>query len=172
MRKDICLFAMTFALLGIALLSSVHAQDDPTASITASPNDSSIISVAGTGFNASESVSLELVANGTTFYTFTESIETDGGGNFSATVIVPTSIFGTYNLTASTSSVTAYTEQTVPDLTGPTGATGATGSTGATGATGATGVAGATADSSIGYAGIGLGLVAMVLAVYAITKKS
>jgi hypothetical protein len=166
MEKNIFLFTAALMLLGIALISSAYAQDEPTASLSATPNNSNIFSVAGSGFNASETVWLRLVANDATVYNFTETMVTDEEGNFSTTVIVPTSIYGTFNLTASTSSVSVYIEYTVPDLTGPTGATGATGETGPAGP------AGESADPMIGYAGIGLGIVAIVLAVYALAKKS
>jgi len=66
-------------------------------------------------------------------------------------------------LTASTSGVSVYIEYTVPDLTGETGATGATGPKGDPGEA---------ADPTIGYSGIGLGLIAIVLSVYALARKS
>jgi len=166
MRKNKFLFATVLMLLGIALISSVYAQDEPAASLSASPDNSNIFRVSGSGFNASETVWLRLVADETLVFNFTETVETDAEGNFSAIVIVPTSIHGTFNLTASTSSVSVYVEYTVPDLTGPAGPTGTTG------ATGATGPKGDPADPTIGYGGIGLGVVAIVLAVYALTKKS
>lgn len=116
MRKDKCIFALTAVLLGIALISSVYA-DDTAASLSVSSTDNNnIITVVGTGFNASESVTLELIANDTTYYIFSESIVTDAEGNFSANVTLPTGTYGTFNLTASTSSVTAYIEYTIEEL--------------------------------------------------------
>jgi cytoskeletal protein RodZ len=174
LRKNKWLFAVTFAVLGIALISAAYAQDELTPSLNASPDNSNIVSVIGSGFDPSENVTLNLIANETTFYTFSESAATDEEGNFSGILIVPTSLSGTYNLTASTSDASAYVEYTVPDLTGPqgeTGETGATGATGVTGETGATGPTGASADPITGYAGIGLGLLATVLALIALTRK-
>ena len=250
MKKNTCLFAITAVLLGIALISSVYA-DDTTAALSVSSTDNNIITVTGTGFNASENVMLELIANDTVYYTFTESIvtdaegnfsanvtlptgiygtfnltaststvtayieytieeiiasitaspdsshiisvtgsgfdasetvwlrlvandetiaynftetiKTDAAGNFSAVVIAPTSLYGTFNLTASTSNAMAYVEYTIPNLTGPTGDIGLTGPTGAPGEP---------ADSTLLYGGIGLGVIAIVLAAYAIVKKS
>lgn len=175
---DVTLPTSTYGTFNLtAATSSVTTYTEYTieeveVTLSASPDNSNIISVTGTGFDVSETVLLELVDNdGTVVCTFTETIETDKTGNFSATVIVPTSIHGTYNLTASTatSSIYGYIEYTVPDLTGATGETGATG---ATGTTGATGEAGESADPTIMYSGIGLSIFAIVLAVYAITKKS
>jgi len=141
--------------------------EESTASITASPDNSNIVSVTGSGFDASETVWLGLVADdGTAVYNFTETVETDETGNFSATVIAPTSIHGTFYLTATTSNATAYVEYTVPDLTGPQGAAGETGLTGAAGSVGEP------ADSTVLYGGIGLSIFAIVLAVYAVAKKS
>lgn len=179
MKNNIALY-MTIAILGLALVASIAtfstagaATTDP--SITATPDESNIFNVTGTGFDASDSVTLKLVANSTTYYTFAENITTDVNGNFTAIVIVPTSTTGaTYNLTASTDNHSAYVEYTVPDLTGPTGATGATGATGSTGATGATGAAGADgkdADSTLTIGAIGIGLVALAVGAYAVVKK-
>jgi len=163
MRRNTLFFATVLMLLGTALISSAYAQEEPTASLIASPDNSNIFRVTGSGFNASETVWLRLVADETTVFNFTETIETDAEGKFSAIVIVPTSIHGTFSLTASTSGVSVYIEYTVPDLTGETGATGATGPKGDPGEA---------ADPTIGYSGIGLGLIAIVLSVYALARKS
>ncbi len=174
-KKNIAIIALV-AVLGLALvasIASVSAADTET-SITATPDESNIFNVNGTGFNASTEVTLKLIANDTTYYTFPENITTDNEGNFTATVIVPTSISGTYNLTASTDDYTAYVEYTVPDLTGPTGATGATGATGTTGQTGAVGAQGEqgeAANEMLGYAGLGMGVVALAVACYAVVRK-
>jgi len=136
---------------------TLDTADGPQVTLGASPNNSNIFRVTGNGFSTSETVWLRLVAGETTVFNFTETIETDEQGSFSTIVIVPTSIHGTFNLTASTSSVSVYTEYNVPDLTGPTGPTGPKGDP---------------ADPMIGNGGIGLGIVAIVLAVYALAKKS
>jgi hypothetical protein len=182
-KKNLRVFAivgvLALALLSsIATLSAVNA-DDEDPSITATPDESNIFNVTGTGFNVTADVTLELIANDTTYYTFDEGITTDENGTFTAIVIVPTSVEGaTYNLTATTDDdVSAYVEYTVPDLTGPTGATGVTGATGATGTTGATGALGATgengqdADETVTYVAIVVGLLGLVLATYAVVKK-
>jgi hypothetical protein len=170
----------TIAILSLALVASVvtfstACADSTDTAITATPDESNIFNVTGSGFDSGAEVTLELVANDTTYYSFTESITTDENGTFTAIVIVPTSTTGaTYNLTASTDNYTAYTEYTVPDLTGPAGATGSTGATGATGATGETGAVGAdgeNADSTLTAGAIGIGLIGLAVGIYAVIKK-
>jgi hypothetical protein len=170
----------TIALLGLALVSliatfSFAGATSTDAALTATPDGSNIFRVTGTGFDADANVTLTLVANGTTYYNFTEALTSDADGNFTAIVIVPTYITGaTYNLTATTDNASGYTEYTVPDLTGPTGATGATGSTGATGDAGENGAVGADgkdADQTLTLAAIGIGLVGLAVGFYAVIKK-
>ncbi len=153
--------------------STMFAHDEYTisdvTSLTASPNDSNIINVIGTGFNANETSTLVLNDTSTsTAYTFTENITTDASGTFNATVIIPTSISGDYTLVASTSTTSANTDISVPDLTG---ATGATGSPGAGGATGATGEAGIPADATIVYFALVFGVAGTVVGLVAVVKK-
>ena len=131
--------------------------------LSATPDNSNIIEVSGSGFNASENVWLGLTdSNGNIVYNFTELVASDAQGNFSAITIVPTNISGTYNLFASTSSATAYTAQTIPDFTGPTGSPGVTGATGETGAA---------ADSTISYAAVALSILAIAIAAYTLMRK-
>jgi len=56
MRKNTFLFATFLILLRTALISSAYAQEEPTASLIASPDNSNILRVSGSGFNASETV--------------------------------------------------------------------------------------------------------------------
>lgn len=168
---------LTIALLGLAFVSliatfSLAGAASTDAAITATPDGSNIFRVIGTGFDADDNVTLTLVANGTTYYNFTEALTSDTEGNFTAVVIVPTYITGaTYNLTASTSNVTAYTEYNVPDLTGPTGSTGPTGATGAAGENGVAGADGKNADQTLTIGAIGIGLISLAIGVYAVIKK-
>jgi hypothetical protein len=162
----------------IATISSVAASSSSDeAEIITTPDNSNIFNVTGTNFDASDGITLELIANGTTYYTITNDVEisTNINGTFTAIVIIPTNVDGgNYNLTASTEDQSAYVEITIPDLTGATGATGATGSTGATGATGAKGSDGADgqdADQALTYGTIGLGLLGLVVATYAVMRK-
>jgi hypothetical protein len=143
-------------------------------SLTAAPDNSNIFQVTGIGFDPSEPVSLRLLNDrGTLIYNFSQPIATDSQGTFVVTLIVPTSIHGTYNLFASTSSISLNSDQTIPDLTGPTGATGQTGQAGATGATGANGTnMTAAADSTLAYLSVALSLVAMAVSIFAIKRKS
>jgi hypothetical protein len=139
------------------------------AALTASPDNSNIITAAGMGFNANETVTLQLNDTSTgSVYNFTENITTDNQGNFSATVIIPTSISGSYSLIASTSTASANTTITVPDFTGPTGATG---STGPAGSAGTDGTAGTPADNTFGYIAVALSLAAIVAVAYTLIKK-
>lgn len=157
-----------------ASTSSVTAYTEYTienmATITASPDNSNVITVTGSRFDASEIVWLGLVdSEGEMVYEFTETVETDETGNFSTMVIVPTSIHGTFNLTATTSNAVAYVEYTVPDLTGPTGSAGEPGTDGVQGEAGQPGES---VDMTILYGAIGIGIFAVVLAAYAILRKS
>jgi hypothetical protein len=136
-------------------------------SLTVTPDDSNIIEVSGSGFNASETVTFELQEDDAVVYTFTKQITTDSQGSFSAVMIIPTSMSGEYSLVASTSGVTANVTITVPDLTGETGATGETGETGATGEAGATG----TTDPILGYVGVALSVTAICVSIYCLTRK-
>jgi hypothetical protein len=152
--------------------SSVFAYDTYTISdetaLTSSPDDSNIINVVGTGFNAKENVTLTLNDTSSTAYTFPENITTDDQGKFNATVIVPTSISGDFTLIASTSTTSTNTTISVPDLSGPTGATG---TTGATGATGETGEAGTPADTTVEYFALIISIAAIAVAILTIIKK-
>ena len=146
--------------------STEYTIPQPAVAITVTPDDSNIIAVNGTGFNASEPVALTLAdTTGTTVYTFPNNTATDSQGNFNSTEIIPTSLSGSYTLVASTSSATANATISVPDLTGPTGATGVTGENGVAGETGAP------ADSTIGYTAIALSIVAIAIAALAVMKK-
>ena len=151
MRKNTFLFATFLILLGTALISSVYTQGEPAAELSASPDNSNIFHVSGSGFNVSETVWLRLVSDEIIVLNFTETIESDVEGNFSAIVFVPAKIHGTHNLTALTSNVTVLFEYSVLDLTGPKGDP---------------------EDPTIDYSGIRLGLVAIVLSVYALARKS
>ena len=140
-----------------------------TTTITVTPDDSNIIQIKGSGFNASETVATELLdSNNDTAYTFSNETQTDALGNFTVTEIIPTNISGSYTLVASTSSRTANATITVPDLTGATGTIGATG---ANGADGAAGTAGASADETIGYVAIVLSIVAIIVGALTFLKK-
>ncbi len=134
-------------------------------SILASPDNSNIIAVAGSGFNANENVTFTLTENETTMYTFSDVITTDDKGSFEATLIIPTSINGDYTLIATTSKTTANTTVTVPDLTGPQG------TAGTTGATGAVGSPGTDANVTIGYFALVVSIAAIAVAMLTIIKK-
>jgi hypothetical protein len=133
-------------------------------SLTATPEDSNIIELSGSGFNASENVTFELWDDDEVVYTFSKQVATNAQGDFSAVIIVPTSISGEYTLVASTSGVTANVTVAVPDFTGATGGTGATGAAGETGATG-------TSDYTLGYVAVALSVAAICVSVYCLTRK-
>jgi len=141
--------ALAFTLFVIFLLFSslaltVHAD---SATMTATPNDSNIFQISGTGFADNEIINLTLCSGNSVIYIF-PNITADSSCSFSNVVeIIPTSVAGgLYNLTAvgQSSGISVTIPYTVPNLVG---ATGATGSTGATGPTGATGAAGATGQA-------------------------
>ncbi len=139
-----------------------------TPKIAASPANSNIIKVVGSGFSPMEGVGFILVGTAGPAYNFTDYGLTDTLGNFTVTLIVPTSISGNYTLMAQTrTGATANTAITVPDLTGPKGDTGETGDKGAKGATGP---AGNSADSTILYAAIIISIIAAVIAIVSLLK--
>ncbi|MDR0470954.1 MAG: collagen-like protein [Nitrososphaerota archaeon] len=141
-----------------------------TSTLTASPDNSNIIQTTGTGFNANQTVTLQLTnpTTGTIVYNFTETITTNTYGNFSTIVIIPTSLSGNFSLLASTSTTTANTTLTVPNFTGPTGADGTPGITGPSGTDGAPGTP---ADSTFSYILAVLSVVAIVTSAFAFVKK-
>jgi hypothetical protein len=152
--------------------SDASADDEYTlsgsATLTATPDDSNIIAVTGTGFNAEEDVALTLNDTSEVVYTFSDTITTDEYGNFTVTVIVPTSLSGDYTLGAETSTADASVDISVPDLTGPTGAAG---DTGVAGEVGATGEPGTPADPTYEYVAVVLSLVAVGISIAAVMKK-
>lgn len=164
-RKTKTLLSVLFIFfLCMSVTKLSFAQTDP--SFTATPDNSNITQVVGSGFNASETVSLKLLdtTTGGEVYVFPENISTNVYGNFSGIVIIPTGINGTFNMTAATSSVSLSVEFTVPDLTGPQGAQGETGETGPKGE------AGASAVSAI-YGSYGLAIFALLISIVALVKK-
>ena len=122
------LFLIAISVLAMALIAVANA-DVP--SLAAAPANSHIIRVTGVGFNASETVKLQLMNGTVAIYNFTEAITTDGAGadlgNFTAIIIAPTNLNGTYNLIASTSTVSKTVAVSLPDLIGPQGEQGLTG---------------------------------------------
>lgn len=161
-------------LLCVSATKLSYAQLEPY--FTATPDNSNITNVMGSGFDPSEIVSLKLLnaTTGEEVYVFPENILTDENGNFSGIVIIPTSIHGTFNMTASTSTVQLSIEFTVPDLTGPQGPQGPQGETGPQGPQGEQGLQGETgesADVSLIYGSYGLAIAALLIAIAAMLKK-
>jgi hypothetical protein len=111
----------------IATISSAAASSNSDhAELTITPDNSDIFNVTGTNFDTSDDITLELIANGTTYYIITDDVDisTNANGTFTPLVIIPTSLDGgDYNLTASTDDQSAYVEITLPYLSGATGAT-------------------------------------------------
>jgi hypothetical protein len=136
--------------------------------ITASPANSNLIKVTGSGFGQMEGVGFVLVGATGPVFNFTDFSVTDNLGNFTTTLIIPTSISGNYTLVVATrSGVTSNTAIIVPDLTGPKGDTGDTGDKGAKGTTGA---AGKDADSTTLYIAVIISIVAIVISLAALFK--
>jgi hypothetical protein len=141
-----------------------------TSNLTASPDNSNIIQTIGTGFNTNQTVTLQLTdpTTGAIIYNFTENITTNTYGNFSTTVIIPTSLSGNFTLTASTSTTTANTTLTVPAFTGPAGIDGTPGTPGPAGIDG---TPGAPADTTFGYILAMLSVIAILTSAFAFVKK-
>lgn len=139
-----------------------------TPKITASPANSNLIKVTGSGFGQMDGVGFVLAGAIGPVFNFTDIGVTDNLGNFSVTLIIPTSISGNYTLMAQTrTGAMANTAIIVPDLTGPKGDTGQTGDKGAKGSTGP---AGENADSIMVYAAIIISVIAAIVAVMAFVK--
>jgi hypothetical protein len=138
--------------------------------ISASPANSNIIKVTGNGFYPNDIVVFTLTKDVfISVYNFTDYGVTDALGNFTTTLIIPTSISGNYTLTAQTKTgLTANTPAVVPDLTGPKGDTG---ETGAKGAKGTAGPVGKDADNTILYIAVIISIIAAVIAVLALIKN-
>jgi hypothetical protein len=101
-------------------------------------------------------------------YNFTEYGLTDNRGNFTATLIIPTSISGNHTLIAqSRTGAIANAVINVPDLSGPKGDTGATGDKGVKGAAGP---AGNDADSTMVYVAIIISVIAALISIVALVK--
>jgi hypothetical protein len=142
----------------------------PNPKIAASPANSNIIKVTGTGFTPNQALTFTLVQNVfISAYNFTDIGLTDTLGNFTITLIVPTSINGNYTLMAqSRTGLTANTAIIVPNLAGPQGATGETGDRGAKGATGP---AGKDADGTLMYVAVILSVIAIIASLMAFLKN-
>jgi hypothetical protein len=121
--------------------------------ITLSPNTGIATMISGTGFTASDTITITW--GGITMVTSPMTVSANSAGAFTASVVaLNQTVAGPYVIEAvDQHSVSANATFTVPNLQGPAGATGATGaqgpagaagSTGATGATGSTGATGAT----------------------------
>lgn len=162
--KTKSLILIAFLVLAITIYPA------SAATFIASPNNSNIVMVSGTGFNASSPVSIRLINDNGTMHVFAEQISTDVKGNFSSIIIIPTSIAGTFNMTANTSSVSmTFINLQVPNFTGPQGPQGIQGEIGLNGTQGAIGLigpagpqglVGPAGDSTIGYAAIAIALAA------------
>lgn len=142
----------------------------PNPKIAASPANSNIIKVTGSGFTPNQAITFTLVQNVfISAYNFTDIGVTDALGNFTTTLIVPTSISGNYTLMAqSRTGLTANTAIIVPDLTGSQGETGEDGDRGAKGATGP---AGKDADSTLMYVAVILSVIAIVVSIMGLLKS-
>ncbi|MCW3983895.1 MAG: collagen-like protein [Candidatus Bathyarchaeota archaeon] len=139
-----------------------------TPKITVSPANSNIIKVVGSGFGSKQIVFFTMLGTAYSSYNFTDYAVTDTLGNFTLTLIIPTSISGNYTLIAGTQTgATANAAITVPDLTGPKGDTGATGDRGPKGAAGP---AGKDADNTILYAALIVSIIAAVISIASLLR--
>jgi hypothetical protein len=131
------------------------------ATIQVTPTNSHIMNVTGRGFDASTIVTLNLVNdNGTTVYSIQQEVTTSSQGDFSAIIIIPTGMSGSYTLKAETPSTSATTSVTLPNLAGSMGATGATGADGVDGS-----------SSNLLYVSLAVSVIALIVAAYAVVKK-
>ena len=138
---------------------TLQQSSKPTPKISATPNNSNVVKVSGSGFNALDTVTFALWNNTAESYSFPDNVITDLEGNFSIILIIPTSLKGKYYLYASTERVPdfAYVDYTVPNLTGETGATGATGEA---------------ANNTLVYIATILSIASILIAYYTLKKQS
>jgi hypothetical protein len=165
---------LVYAKTSTVSASKEYTIINPTATpanpkVTVSPPNSNIIKVVGNGFSPMDAVAFMLLdSNRIPVYNFTDFAITDTQGNFTVTLIVPTSMHGNHTLIAATrTGNTVNAAITVPDLTGPKGDTG---DTGAKGAKGATGAAGTAADNTLLYAAIIISVIAAIISVVALLR--
>jgi hypothetical protein len=160
---------IVYAKTSTVTASTVYTIENSAApKIAASPANSNLIKVVGSGFGPMEGVGFILVGVTGPAFNFTDIGVTDNLGNFTVTLIIPTSISGNYTLMAQTrTGATANTAIIVPDLTGSKGDTGETGDKGAKGATGPAGEA---ADNTVLYAAIIISIIAAVIAIASLLK--
>jgi len=130
--------------------------------IDVSPPNSNIFKVSGSGFTPFDVAAFALRdAYFASAFNFTDIAVADNQGNFTATLIVPTSLNGNYTIFAATrTGLTANASITVPDLTGPKGDTGDDGDRGPKGVAGESGEA---SDGTLVYVAIIVSVIAAVL---------
>jgi len=130
--------------------------------IAVTPPNSNIFKVSGSGFTPFDVAAFTLMDNRyASAYNFTDVGVADNQGNFTATLIVPTSLNGNYTLFAATrTGLTANASITVPDLTGPKGDTGDDGDRGPKGVAGESDGA---SDGTLVYVAIVVSVIAVVL---------
>jgi len=140
---------------------TIRFQTNPK--IDVSPPNSNIFKVSGSGFTPFDVAAFALRdAYFASAFNFTDIAVADNQGNFTATLIVPTSLNGNYTLFAATrTGLTANASITVPDLTGPKGDTGDDGDRGPKGVAGEAGET--AADSTLVYVAIIVSVIAAVL---------
>ncbi|MCW3998702.1 MAG: hypothetical protein NWE93_00500 [Candidatus Bathyarchaeota archaeon] len=137
--------------------------------IAVTPPNSNIIKVAGIGFSPADIAAFTLLGQYyTSAFNFTDYAFADAQGNFTATLIIPTSLSGNYTLLAATrTGLTANASITVPDLTGPKGDTGEAGDRGPKGTAGIDAEA---ADGTLVYVAIIISVIAAVVSVASLLR--
>jgi hypothetical protein len=166
---------ISIAFLAICLLA-INIGLSQGASLTAFPNDSNIFALNGTGFTRNETVTIVMHDGNSTVFSFL-NCTADNAGLINATEIIPTSIYGQYNITATgqTSNITlTLINFVVPNLTGANG-TSITGSVGPTGIPGVSGIPGVKGDkgdtgdtNDIATLAIGISLICVLIEVTSI----
>ncbi len=146
---------------------TIRFQTNPKIAVT--PPNSNIFKVSGSGFTPFDIAAFTLMDNRfASAFNFTDIGVADNQGNFTATLIVPTSLSGNYTLFVATrTGLTANASITVPDLTGPKGDSGDTGDRGPKGVAGEAGDA---ADNTLVYVAIIVSVIAAVLSVASLLR--
>ncbi len=176
-KTRILIVTAVIALALVALvIGGALGQTATGTSLSATPDNSNIIQVYGTGFNTSAPVSLQLLRDNDTMYNFNADITTNANGSFSCLYIIPTSLSGAYSLTATAGNTTARHDIIVPDLRGAEGLKGVDGlnfnatgniilNNGTQGAEGPKGDQGVMGNSTVGIVAIGLSIAALVIVI-------
>jgi hypothetical protein len=166
-------------IVALALLTMLSATTQGTVvvipELKASPDNSHLFRVSGADFNVSNPVTLQLFNGTDALYKFTEAISTNDTGKFDAIVVAPTTLAGTFNLTATSQTVadaynvTGTVQITLPDMTGSQGVAGINGTQGPQGEQGITGPQGVAGEATNTDSIVAVAVVSLIFSILAVS---